>query len=209
LLALADAHAALKEEERRVHAALDAREIEAYGPPYRALLALIEQPGEPSDAELTRLAEQLGQARAATGSDLERAEHYHRLHTFLGQVRVWVETLDTGQQERLRGCLFLLQRRLGPFTNPGDYSDVVSPLWGAGDFGSLTRTVRPPNERPLDIATLWTVENTDGKHELRIHGLQMQALVFLALEEPALAAAATARLGLPAPEKPPGEQARP
>jgi hypothetical protein len=194
LLALAEAHAILREQERLAREALDARELEAYGPPYRALLALLEQPGQPPDADLARIAEQLELARATTGSDQERAQHFRRIHTYLDQVRVWVETLDAGQQERLRGCLFLLQRRLGPFTNPGDYSEVVSPLWGAGDFGSLTRTVRPPDERPLDIATLWSVENTDGKHELRIHGLQLQALVLLALEEPALADAADSRL---------------
>lgn len=204
LLRLIAARQALMGEERRAREAVDTRELAAYGPAYRELLALLEQPGEPPDADLVRIAAQLTAARGVAGTDSERGEHFRRLQVLLGHVRAWVETLTPAQQDHLHECLFLLRRRLGPFATPGDYSEMISPLWQGGDFASLARTARPADERPLDIGLLWSLEDTDGKHQLRLRGLQLQALVFMALEEPALAEAAATQLALvTGPQRPP------
>ncbi|MFH1465428.1 MAG: hypothetical protein ABIO70_13655 [Pseudomonadota bacterium] len=206
LQGLLTAHWTLLEDERRAREATDIRELKAYGAAYHELLGLLERPEDPPDATLARIAHELTAARGVAATDAERGDHFRRIHGHLGQVRTWVETLDRAQQDRLHTCLFLLRRRLGPFTAPGDYGELVSPLWQGGDFASLARTARPADERPLDLALLWSLEDTDGKHQLHLRGLQLQALVFMALDEPALAEAVATQLALlTGPDLPPGE----
>lgn len=202
LLDLIEAHNEMLTRDRQAREALDLREQEQLGPAYLELEALLASPSPLPDDRLAELGRKIEAGRMQAGTDTERQEHSRRIATHIRDVAGWVATLRPDQHERLHHCLFLLQRRLGPFTNPGDYGDLVEPLWSGGDFASLARTVRRPDERPLDLGGLWSLENSGSTQDPRIRGLQLQALVVMALEEPALAgAAATLLSGYTTPEE--------
>lgn len=189
LRALIDLHSRLLEEDRRAREELDQRELTLIGPAYHQLLVLLAQPGPVPTERVEEIAREIQGARHRAGTDRFRDEHTRRIATHMQDIASWIGTLGPEQRARLIDCLFLLRRRLGPFTDPGDYGELVDPLWKAGDFGSLARTVRPQDEPPLDIGGLWSLEGATGRMEPTIRGLQLQALVFMALEEPALSEA--------------------
>ncbi|MDP2311242.1 MAG: hypothetical protein Q8P18_34800 [Pseudomonadota bacterium] len=176
--------------------AVGVREQAALGPVYADLEARLARPDPMTEAESTVFAERLGAARAVAyeGKD-PRALHYAGVTQLLLASKPWIESLTSAQRTTLAESRFFLGRRLGPFVNPGDYGSLVGTMWDGGDFGSLRATVRPTDEGHMDLGGLWSIEAMQAGPDRRLEGLQVAAILFMALEEPELPAAIALRKG--------------
>lgn len=174
----------------------DAREAELVTPIYEELVRLYATGQPVTDEALAPLATRLEAARAAVdGGTSPQAAAYARASRRLGRVQPWIDTLSRAQQATLAQCRFFLARRLGPFTNPGDYGTWLGTTWSGGDFGALRATLRPADEGHMDVGGLWSTEDLRGRPGQTLQGLQLAVLVLFALEEPGLVEAAQVRLG--------------
>lgn len=187
----------LREREATLAAAraeVGAREQAILGPVYAELEAHLARPGGLTEAESATFAARLDAARAEVYGGVDpRAEHFAGVASLLRAERPWIKTLSAAQQATLAESRFFLGRRLGPFVNPGDYGALVGTMWDGGDFGSLRATVRPSDEGHLDLGGLWSIEAMQAGPDRRLEGLQIEAILFMALQEPELAGAIALR----------------
>lgn len=195
------------DEARAANAADEAAVAEAekrvLSPIYEELTARLTRPDAMGEEEAAAFAARIEAARAEVygGKDF-RAEHYRRVKSTLALCRPWVNALRPNQQAALDDARFVLGRRIGPFVNPGDYGHLVGTMWDGGDFGSLRATIRPTDEGHMDLGGLWSVEDMDAGPDRSLGGYQLEALLLMAFEDPALKDVIAARQ---APGSPGGE----
>ncbi|MES2640492.1 MAG: hypothetical protein V4850_13450 [Myxococcota bacterium] len=171
-------------------AEVGAREQALLGPLYAELGARLAAPEAITEVESAAFAARLEAARAeAYAGEDPRAVHYTVLNGLLEAVRPWIRSLSAAQRATLGESRFFLGRRLGPFVNPGDYGALVGTMWDGGDFGSLRATVRPTDEGHLDLGGLWSIEAMQAGPDRKLEGLQVEAILFMALQDAELPAA--------------------
>ncbi len=194
-------HEQVRVQEERDRAALEqlgVGEAESLAPVYQDLVTLYAHGADATEADLTALAPRLETARSsAYGATDPRGAHYGAVMHVLDTVAKWVRTLPKEQQDRLGQCRFFLQRRLGPFTNPGDYEKWLGTAWNGSDFASLRANGRPVDEGQMDIGGLWT---DDASADQSLPGLRVAVLLLFALEQEGFAEAVQVRLGVRAPD---------
>jgi hypothetical protein len=171
-----------------------------YGPIYRDLIeALVENPGA-AEPMLAKYAELLAAERLAIETPMApRERHYVRTSRTMAMSRPFIAGLDTSQRATLSQAMFFLRRRLGPFVNPGDYGLLVGSSWDGNDFGSLRRQMKVDVERHLDLGGLWALSQTMFTAKAKLRGPQLQAVLFMALQEPDLGEALEVMLGTRGP----------
>jgi hypothetical protein len=149
--------------------------------------------GTVSEAQLATYVPKLDAARVTSyGATDPRQAHYASVSRTLARVNKWVETLPLDQQTRLGECRFFLQRRLGPFTNPGDYEKWLGTAWNGSDFASLRAGGRPVDEGQMDIGGLWA---DDASADQSLPGLRVAVLLLFAMQEDGFVEAVQVRMG--------------
>lgn len=199
---------ALVEELRRVEAAeaaarveVGAREGALLRPIYTELSARLVTGTPLTEAEAAGFAARLERARTevaagGTGDAVDpRRAQVARVQSLLDRVRPWTQTLSRAQRAHLADSRFFLARRLGPFANPGAYAGFTGIDWDGGNVAVADGTVRPDDERHMDLGGLWTTEQLRAPPEGYIDDLQLRAIVTLALQEPGLSEAVEVVLG--------------
>lgn len=193
LLHLASTVRAAEERDTNALAALGAAEGESLLPVYQDLVAQYAAGGNATDAQLAPFAARLEGARtAAYGGTDPRGAHYAAVSRALELVNRWVQSVPANQQRTLGECRFFLQRRLGPFTNPGDYEKWLGTAWNGADFASLRAAGRPVDEGQMDIGGLWA---DDASADQSLPGLRVAVLLLFAIEEDGFMEAAQVRMG--------------
>lgn len=192
---------AVRAEEAKEDAALrslDGTETAALTPVYQDLVNVYANGGTATDAQLEPFAARLDAARTeAYGSTDPRSAHYAAVSRTLATVSKWVSALPDAQKANLGASRFFLQRRLGPFTNPGDYEKWLGTAWNGADFASLRAQGRPVDEGQMDIGGLWT---DDASADQTLPGLRVAVLLLFAIEEDGFIEAVQVRLGTRAPD---------
>jgi hypothetical protein len=176
----------LAEEDRSLHAALDSREQAAYGPIYAELEARL-MAGKLSDPELQDLAERLEAARQGVLAEEDPWKaHLTRVQALLDAVTPWARSLNATRRAKLGESRYFLARRAAPLLNPAEYASLVGMVWDGGDFSSMALTGRPMEQRHMDIGGLWSLEALRSPPSAYLLERQVQAILVLALLEPAL-----------------------
>ncbi len=172
-------------------------EGEHLAPVYDDLVALYANGKTVTEEQLTPFSKRLEDARVqAYGGTEPRGMHYAAINRLLQLGIRWVETLPMAQQVRLGECRFFLQRRLGPFTNPGDYGKWLGTAWNGADFASLRAGGRPVDEGQMDIGGLWA---DDAAADQSLPGMRVAVLLLFAIEEDGFVEAIEVRQGKRAP----------
>lgn len=174
----------MRDDDLAYIAEVDAREAEALSPVYTEIVALYASGQSVTDDELAPLSLKLEQARLAAypiGDD-PRAKHYTHVRLALSRVTRWLGSIPADQVVKLAACRFFLQRQLGPFVAPGDYSKWLGTAWNGSDFASLRTGVRPENEGQMDLGGLWSYEPLASDDATRITDLRASVLMLLAIE---------------------------
>ena len=193
LLVLTEVVRAAQRQDERDLAGLGPAEGAAFGPVYQDLVNQYANGGTATEAQLATYVPKLDAARATSyGATDPRRSHYASVSRTLAQVSKWVETLPLEQQKRLGECRFFLQRRLGPFTNPGDYEKWLGTAWNGSDFASLRAGGRPVDEGQMDIGGLWA---DDASADQSLPGLRVAVLLLFAMEEDGFVEAVQVRMG--------------
>jgi hypothetical protein len=174
---------------------IGAAEEKELAPIYREIAALYVGGNEVTDEELAPYAKRLEEARArAVGGQDPRMIHYQQVGKTLRQVQEWVATLSPEQEKKIEDCRFFLQRRLGPFTNPGDYGTWLGSAWGSSSFAILKTQTRPENEGQMDIGGLWSADAPEAGGN-QTQGLKAAILLLFAVQEEGFVEAVEVRLG--------------
>ena len=193
LLVLTEAVRAAKSKDAQLLAGLGSAEAASFGPVYQDLVNQYANGGTATEAQLATYVPKLDAARATSyGATDPRKAHYASVSRTLARVSKWVETLPLDQQKRLGECRFFLQRRLGPFTNPGDYEKWLGTAWNGSDFASLRAGGRPVDEGQMDIGGLWA---DDAGADQSLLGLRVAVLLLFAMQEDGFVEAVQVRLG--------------
>lgn len=181
---LASELARLRAEDEAYLAEVDAREAATLTPVYAELIALYAGSEPVTDDQLAPLSKALEAARVAAYPDGvdPRARHYTHVRLALSRVSRWLGSVPAAQVARVADCRFFLQRRLGPFIAPGDYSKWLGTAWNGSDYASLRTGVRPENEGMMDIGGLWSYEPLASDDAASITDLRAAVLVLLAVE---------------------------
>lgn len=197
LLALTRQILSMDAQAERDLAGLKAAEDQALRPLYQELIDRYATQKIPSDRELQAYGLRLEEARKeAYGGTEPRGAHYQQLKKALTRVQAWVEKLPSPQQDRLSACRFFLQRRLGPFTNPGDYGLWLGTAWSGANFASLKTEMRPVDEGQMDIGGLFGSEDAEkGKDGAALQGLRIAVLLLFAMETSGFPETLEVRLG--------------
>lgn len=196
LLALSDTVQKIEAEGERDLTLLGESEKTALTPVYQDLIGSYANQGIPSKEQLQAKATVLENARKeAYGGTDPRGAHYQNVVKALKKIHNWVETLPGDQQTRLGACRFFLQRRLGPFTNPGDYGLWLGTAWSGANFASLKTEGRPVDEGQMDIGGLWSADEVTNSPETSLHGLRVSVLLLFAIESPGFVEALQVRMG--------------
>ena len=191
----------IEAEQARDRKLLDGSESAALTPVYQQLIGRYAGGGTVTEGQLGDYAVALERARvAAYGGTDPRGAHYQGVMKALRTVNGWVVKLSTEQQQRLGACRFFLQRRLGPFTNPGDYGLWLGTAWSGANFASLKTELRPVDEGQLDIGGLWSADEVEKSPEGSLHGLRVSVLLLFAIESEGFVEALQVRLGTRAPD---------
>lgn len=162
-------------------------EKEHYGPIYGELIEILIENPAAAEPLLGQYAEVLAAQRqllATPNSPQER--HYNRTAQIMSMGLPFISSLDSTQRITLGHAMFFLRRRLGPFVNPGDYGLLVGSSWDGNDFGSLRRQMKMDTERHLDLGGLWALSESMFTAKAQLRGPQLQAVLFMALQDPAL-----------------------
>lgn len=189
LIALQERVAAMGAAAEASAAAIGDAEAVAYGSLYAEISAALARP-ETTEAELDLLAERLAQSRAQVDSlgdpwtaDLERTR------ALLDAVQPWLATLDRSRRERVTASRFFLTRRAAPLSSPGSYSRLTGMAWDGGDFQALSQSGRPDEQVHLDLGGLWSMEALRAAPGEYLVQRQIEAILAMALLEPALPSA--------------------
>ena len=176
----------LMARQSEFEAELARKEQDLLAPVYAELAQKYRATQSPTEAELTQFAARIEKIRQDLyGESGFQSRHYKTTYDMVQRAKKWVEAIDKPQQERIITCRFFLQRRLGPFTNPGDYGKWLGTAWNGADFASMTTASRPVNEGQMDIGGLWSAETVDGGDTVRITGLRLGVLLLFTVQEPA------------------------
>lgn len=184
LAALAAELRRLRDDDAAYMAEVDAREAAALSPVYADIVALYASGVPVTDDQLAPLSLRLEQARIAAypiGDD-PRAKHYTHVRLALSRATRWLGTIPAAQVTKVATCRFFLQRRLGPFVAPGDYSKWLGTAWNGSDFASLRTGVRPEDEGMMDLGGLWSYEPVASDDATQITDLRASVLVLMAVE---------------------------
>lgn len=158
-------------------------------PQYQQLYTALQK-GDPSQAELSNIAENLELAAITTRRDVEmREKRLAVLREILNDEREFLHTLSPEQEQKLVTALFFLRHTIDPFTAPGTYKEVVGSVWNAGDFTSLMDTEVNDVDH-LDIGGLWGIK--PGRRESPDYSqIRRGVVLFYVLREPVLATTIT------------------
>ncbi|MSP55593.1 MAG: hypothetical protein EXR69_08325 [Myxococcales bacterium] len=179
-------------------AAIGGAEGESLRPVYQDLVQIYAAGGTATDAQLAPFASRLEAGRlSAYGGTDPRGAHYAAVSRALEFVNRWVAAVPEEQKQKLGECRFFLQRRLGPFTNPGDYEKWLGTAWNGADFASLRAAGRPVDEGQMDIGGLWA---DDASADQSLPGLRVAVLLLFAIEEDGFVEAAEVRMGTRKPD---------
>lgn len=197
---LAQLARAVRGQEARENASLatlDQSENVTITPVYQDLVNVYANGGTATDAQLAPFAARLEAARTeAYGATDPHTAHYAAVNRALATVSKWVSALPQAQKDRLGEARFFLQRKLGPFTNPGDYEKWLGTAWNGADFASLRAQGRPVDEGQMDIGGLWT---DDASADQALPGLRVAVVLLFAIEQDGFLEAIEVRLGTRAP----------
>ena len=201
LLALVGELRRAEDAEAAARAEVGAREQALLGPVYAELNARLATGTPLTESEAADFAVRLERARAEVAGggagdavDPRRAQ-VARVQALFDRVRPWTQALTRAQQAHLADSRFFLARRLGPLANPGAYAGFTGIDWDGGNIAVTDGTVRPDDERHMDLGGLWTTEHFRAPPEGYIDDLQLLAIVTLALQEPGLPEAVEVLLG--------------
>jgi hypothetical protein len=201
LIELSDAVHRIELEGERDFRLLDQSESEALNPVYQGLIEKYANGATVEDTQLQQDAVLLERAKvAAYGGTDPRGAHYQQVMKALRKVNGWVANLSTEMQEHLGACRFFLQRRLGPFTNPGDYQLWLGTAWSGANFASLKTELRPVDEGQMDIGGLWSADEVEKSPEGSLHGLRVAVLLLFAMESEGFVEALEVRAGTRKPD---------
>ncbi len=179
-------------------ATLGVAEGRSLQPIYQDLVDQYANGGTATEAQLTPYASRLEAAdKDAYGGTDPRGAHYAAVTRALELVNKWVANVPEAQKAKLGECRFFLQRKLGPFTNPGDYEKWLGTAWNGADFASLRAGGRPVDEGQMDIGGLWT---DDASADQSLPGLRVAVLVLFAIEEDGFPSAVQVRMGTRNPD---------
>jgi hypothetical protein len=201
LLALVGELRRAEDAEAAARVEVGAREGALLRPIYTELSARLASGTPLTEAEAAGFAARLERARTevaagGTGDAIDpRRAQVARVQSLLDRVRPWTQTLSRSQRAHLADSRFFLVRRLGPLVNPGAYAGFTGIDWDGGNVAVADGTVRPDDERHMDLGGLWTTEQLRAPPEGYIDDLQLLAIVTLALQEPGLPEAVEVLLG--------------
>ena len=196
LLKISDAVHRIEAENARDMQLLDETESAALVPAYQELITHYANEGTVGDTELGAESLTLERARlAAYGGTDPRGAHYQGVMKALRKVNGWVANQPEDMQKRMGACRFFLQRRLGPFTNPGDYGLWLGTAWSGANFASLKTELRPVDEGQMDIGGLWSADEVEKSPEGSLHGLRVAVLLLFAIESEGFPEALEVRMG--------------
>ena len=177
----------LEAEERVAKEALAAREFEAYAPIYAELDARLQADERVPDAELATFGERLSAARLlAQGDTPALSAERTRVQTLLDAAAAWIGTLPPVKAERLAQSRFFLAKRVSPLGNVADYQALVGLNWDGGDFSAIDATGAAATQPQMDIGGLWALEKMRAPPGGYLVARQLQAIVVMAVLEPAL-----------------------
>ena len=190
-----------EDAEAAARVEVGAREGALLRPIYTELGARLAAGTPLTEAEAAAFAARLERARTevaagGTGDAIDpRRTQVARVQSLLDRVRPWTQTLSRAQRAHLADSRLFLARRLGPLANPGAYAGFTGIDWDGGNVAVADGTVRPDDERHMDLGGLWTTEQLRAPPEGYIDDLQLLAIVTLALQEPGLSEAVEVVLG--------------
>jgi hypothetical protein len=178
--------------------AVDEAESAALGDTYRRLAAELVKPEGPSAQEATAASAAIASARATLPDT--RGAQVRATRAVLDRAGTFAEALRPEQRSAMRHALFFLRSQLGADAAPGAYEALLKASWdGAGDFGTIRRTDRGPEDPgSLDVGGIWVLE--DGDVTAGVKGLRLQTLLALALAHEGLCGAVEAYAGARAPD---------
>lgn len=196
LIALSDTVRDQEIQGTRDLKALGDSEGAALNPVYQDLIGRYANGATVTETELQGAATRLEQAKIqAYGSTDPRGAHYQGVMKVLRMVNGWVSAQPKEMQEKIGACRFFLQRRLGPFTNPGDYGLWLGTAWNGANFASLKTEFRPVDEGQMDIGGLWGADEVENISKTSLHGLRVAVLLLFAIETEGFVEALEVRLG--------------
>lgn len=196
LIGLSDTVRDLEAQGARDLQALGESEGTALNPVYQDLIGRYANGSTVTETELQGAADRLEQAKIqAYGGTDPRGAHYQGVMKVLRMVNSWVSAQPKEMQEKIGACRFFLQRRLGPFTNPGDYGLWLGTAWSGANFASLKTELRPVDEGQMDIGGLWGADEVENSPEASLHGLRVAVLLLFAMETEGFVEALEVRLG--------------
>ena len=190
------------ELDQRFRAEVAAREAEVLTPIYARIEAALARPDlDPS--ELDALAQELADARASVTGDADpRATHRSRIRSLIIGASAWMEDLTHEQRMAVGGCRFVLIEQAAPLTNPGSYAAMVGMIWDRGDFSALQTGEYVEADGALDLGGLWALEHLRAPPSGYMVRSAREAMLLLALMDPAFLPAIESTLaarGLPMP----------
>lgn len=146
---------------RREFDAVHARHAEivgSYEPLVGAVWAELDaaQSAGATEDELAKIAEKLDSVDRRETELLELRSSSVR--AILDQEQTFLSTLTPKQDTYFADAIFVLRHRLDPWSNPGDFHELVGTVYVAGEFGTLTRPTYDPEEDHLNIGGLWSPE---------------------------------------------------
>lgn len=192
-------------EARRTEA--DAIERAAYEARYAEINAALVKPST-TDADLAALAAQLEAARAGVAAQSDPwTQHLSDLSALIRRIDPWYEILDRSKRERASAARFFLTRRAAPLSNPSAYAALTGMVWDSGDFSALHRTGRPASQYQLDLGGLWSMEALRSPPGAYLVKRQIQAILVMAVLEPAFPGALAEWTAATAPPTPPTDAA--
>ncbi|MFZ5481681.1 MAG: hypothetical protein ACOZNI_33265 [Myxococcota bacterium] len=178
---------ALVEEDRRARARLDGLELAAFSPIYAELDARLAAEGPLSEDEAAAFAARLETARAAVyGEEDPHVAQVARVRKLLNLTTPWIDGLPADKRDRLHLCRFFLAKESNPILNPADYQAIVGMDWDGGDFTALAATEAPKDQSHMDVGGLWSVEHLRAPPGAYLQHRQLQAIVVMAVTQPAL-----------------------
>lgn len=172
-------------------------EAQNLSPLYQELVARYAKDPPPTEKELEEYGRRLEQARQQSyGGTDPKGAHFQQVKKALTRVQGWVEKLPEDQKNRISACRFFLQRKLGPFTNPGDYGLWLGTAWSGANFASLKTEMRPVDEGQMDIGGLFSSEDAEkGRDGAALQGLRVAVLLLFAIETDGFLEAVEVRMG--------------
>jgi len=187
--------------EQETAVAYAEREREALVPIYLEMDARLATGTALTEQEGKAFADRLSAARAsAYGNQPPAAARLERVRTLLKVTETWLRSLSDEKLANLLEARFFLVRRAHPLGNVGAYQQLVGLDWDGGQFAPLADSRGDVDQPQMDIGGLWSVERLRSAPEKYLVARQQQAVLIMAVAEPALLAALGLQDLAPLPE---------